>query len=372
MLPHVLRAAGLGGIWLLGLNGCSVGLKGLQPPGQQGDSLTAEPDAGTTLDANVDDDASQPANPAPGNDAAPPHHPTDAAVPDAGHMEPLPPDACTNATGPCVVVPSGWSLVAFAPAQAAACPAGFDTAPSEDLFEGPSASAGCSCSSCTVTQQPTCAAGAIDVHYDTDFSGTCGTVATPSPLSNTPAGACLTDIYQGSYALYDAQYTAPAPSGGACSAPAIANPAAVTYTSKDRVCQLNDPQAASCAAGVCKPDVSGSYAACIASPGHLPCPATALSVAHYLGSDTSFTCADCACSFTGTCSGTLTLYTNTGCTAGAYAISTDVCVGISSRATFNAYKYTGGTPKISGCQADAPGAPQNVALAGEQTICCAE
>jgi hypothetical protein len=362
----------LGGIWLVSLNGCSLGLKGLQTPGEQGDSLTTDPDAGSTADAGSGgEDASQPAH--PGTDAGPAHHPTpDAAAPDAGRPPPPPPDACTNANPPCVVVPSGWSLVALASAQTAACPGGFDVAPSQDLFEGPSAAGGCSCSDCTVTQPPTCAAGAINVLYDTDFSGTCGTVAKPSPLSNSPAGACLTDIYQGSYALYDVNYAAPPPSGGACSAPGIANAASVTYSSKDRVCQLNDPQAASCVSGICKPDVSGSYAACIASPGHVACPSATLSVAHYLGSDASFTCADCPCSFTGTCSGTLTLYTNTMCTTGAYAISTDVCVGISSRSTFNAYKYAGGKAMVSGCKAGAPAAPENIALAGEQTVCCAQ
>ncbi len=370
MLPWVRRAAGLGGTWLL-LNGCTVGLRGLEPPGEQGDSLTAEPEAGT-VDAGADDDGSQATTPHPGSDASPPHHPvTDASVPDTGKPRPTTTGPCANATGSCVVVPSGWSLVAFAPSQTAACPTGFDAAPSENLFEGPSAAGACSCGDCTVKQNPTCAAGAIPVHYDTDFSGTCGTVANPSPLGNSPAGSCGTDIFQGVYSSYDVDYSAPAPSGGSCSAPGVPNTAAVTYTSKDRVCELNDQQAASCNDGVCKPNVSGPYAACIASPGHVACPSGSLSVAHNVGTDTSFTCADCACSFTGTCSGTLTLYTDTGCTAGAYAISTDVCVGISSRATFKAYKYVGAAAKVSGCQAGAPGAPQNLALAGEQTICCA-
>ena len=51
--------------------------------------------------------------------------------------------------------------------------------------------------------------------------------------------------------------------------------------------------------------------------------------------------------------------------------STDVCVGISSEASFKAYRYVGATPTMTSCQAAAPGAAQNVALTGEQTICCA-
>ena len=366
MFSGVRRAAGLGAVWGL-LNGCSLGVQGTQTPGHEGDSLMAEPEAGT-ISGSDDVDGSPPARPVTRNDAGPAGHPaSDAAAPDAGHSGPPAPNGCTNATGPCVVVPSGWSLVAFAPAQTAACPAGFNTAPSQDVFEGPSAAGACTCANCNVTHPPNCASGPVPVHYDTDFSGTCGTVANPSPLGNSPPGACGTDIYQGVYSSYDAEYTAPPASGGSCSAPGIANSAVVTYGAKDRVCQLDAPQAASCAGGVCKPSLSGSYSACIASPGHVPCPAGPLSVAHDIGSGTSFTCPDCACTVTGTCSGTLTLYSNATCTTGAYAISTDTCVRISSDASFKAYKYVGATPTMTGCQAAAPGAAQNVALTGEQT-----
>jgi hypothetical protein len=366
------------------LSACSVDLQGREAPAQD-DSLTTEPDA-ASVDASLpgQDDASQPTKTQP--DAGPPHHPMatpdasipeasmpEASIPDASHDSGPTTNACTNVSGPCVVVPSGWTLVAFAPAQNAACPAGFDTTASQDLFEGPGTGAGaCSCSGCSV-KQDACGAGSIAVHYDTDSSQTCGTVANPSPLSNSPPGACLTDIFQGSYAIYDVQYTAPPPSGGSCSAPAVPNGNAVTYAAKDRICQLNDPQAASCANGICKPVLSGSYAACIASPGHVACPPGPLSVAHDVGSSASFTCADCACSIiSGTCSGTLTLYTDTGCKSGGYPIATDVCVAVSSRSSFKAYQYAGAAPTGVTCQAGAPGAAQNVALTGEQTICCAQ
>ncbi len=206
MFPGVRRAAGLGAVCVL-VNGCSLGVQGKEPPAQEGDPLTAEPEAGT-ISGTGDEDASPPARPVTHTDAGPAGHPaSDAAAPDAGHSGPTAPNACTNATGPCVVVPSGWSLVAFAPAQTAACPAGFNAAPSQDLFEGPSAAGACTCAGCTVTHPPNCASGQVPVHYDTDFSGTCGTVANPSPLGNSPPGACGTDIYQGVYSSYDAEYT---------------------------------------------------------------------------------------------------------------------------------------------------------------------
>jgi hypothetical protein len=361
------------------MSGCGVDLQGREPA-QQGDSITAEPDAATfDVSAPPEEDASHPTSPKPVLDAAAPHHPMtqdasmrDASIPDAApESGPTVSDSCTNVTGPCVAVPSGWTLVAFAPAQSAACPAGFDAAPSQDVFEGPNAATACSCGGCTVTQDPTCAAGSIAVHFDSDSSQTCGSVANPSPLSNSPAGTCLTDIYQGSYAIYDVQYTAPAPSGGVCSAPGVPNGNAVTYASKDRICQLNDPQAASCANGACKPVLSGSYVACIASPGHVACPAGPLSVAHDVGSSASFTCADCACSIAATCSGTLTLYSDSSCNATGVSVATGVCTGV-SRASVKAYKYVGAAPMGVGCMAGAPGGAQNVALSGEQTICCAQ
>ncbi len=75
---------------------------------------------------------------------------------------------------------------------------------------------------------------------------------------------------------------------------------------------------------------------------------------------------------TAKCSGTLTLYTDTACKKGPYAISTDVCVGISSAGTYKAYQYTGADPKNVACQAGTPDPAPSVALTGEQTVCCAQ
>jgi len=365
MLPGVRRAAALTCVCVV--SGCGLGLSGLQASSvdtSDDDAASADSDSGSG-----GDDASRP--PPPGHPDAGRVAARDAST-DAGPTAPTTPNACTNSSGPCVVVPSGWSLVAFAPAQTSACPAGFDSSPAEDLVEGPTATGGCSCGTCSVTQPPSCAAGSIAVMYDTDGSGTCNKVAMPSPLGNSPAGSCGTDIYQGDYSIYDIQYTAPAPSGGTCAAPGVKDTGALTYTSQDRVCQANDAHAAGCDGGVCRPDISAPYAACIAAPGDVACPSGPLSVAHAIGASGSFSCADCACTMSGTCSGTLTLYTDATCTTGPYAISTDVCVGISSAATYRAYRYSGGTAKGVTCEDAAPGPAQNIALTDPQTVCCAK
>jgi hypothetical protein len=222
-----------------------------------------------------------------------------------------------------------------------------------------------------MTQLPTCSSGSIAVNYDNASTGMCDKVANPSPLGNSPAGSCGTDLYQGDYSVYDVQYTAPPPIGGTCSSAAMPNASAVSYAAKDRICHPDSSQAAACDGGMCHPALSGPYAACIAAPGSVACPPGRLSVAHQVGTSATFSCADCSCSVSATCSGTLTLYMDTGCTRGGYAISTGVCVGVSSSATYRAYAYTAGAPTNIACQTTA-GPAQNLALAGPQTICCAQ
>jgi hypothetical protein len=127
-----------------------------------------------------------------------------------------------------------------------------------------------------------------------------------------------------------------------------------------------------CAGTSCHPNLTGSYEACIVAPGDVACPPGPYTVARAVGSSGSFTCADCACKITSTCSGTLTLYSDANCQKGAYPIATGVCVGVSSSATFEAYEYKADPPAKVSCQAAAPAAAQNVALVEPETVCCAK
>jgi hypothetical protein len=307
----------------------------------------------------------------------------DASVPEAAspmdaHADrpPFDASACDNATGPCVVVPGGWTLVAFAPTQAAACPAGFDAAPAVDVVEGPDASGGCSCATCSVTTPPSCASGEVMGFYDskrTAGEGMCGMPDTMPILSNDPPGACLTDVYQGSYATFDVQYDAPAPTGGACRAPGVADSTAITYAARSRTCSANDAQATGCTGDVCHPTLPAGYAACIAAPGAQPCPQGPLGVQHVVGTSATFACGDCGCTTTATCAGTLTLFTDTKCKGGANPLAANTCTAIAATgATYEAYEYDGGAPTGVACQTGAAGAAQDVTLAGEQTLCCAQ
>jgi hypothetical protein len=339
--------------------GCSLDLDGLEGA-DAGSPATAEPEAGAAHEAGG---AVQP---------------TDSGFSDTGSSsgssgggDAMGPTGCAN--GACSGAPAGWSLVAFASTQASPCPPGFDSAAPTNLVEGPTAAGACSCGACAVTTPPSCAAGELSGYYDyntTVYAGTCYMPDTTPVLMNDPPGACATDIYQGSYATFDVRYNAPPLSGGACSAPGTQNSGALTYAARDRVCAPNDPHATNCSGGTCQPGLTGSYAACVAAPGAMPCP-PGYPVAHAVGSSGSFSCADCACTIKGTCTGTVTLYTDTACNKGGYAISTNVCVSVSSVGSYKAYQYTPDPPAGVTCQAAAPGAAQNVALVDEQTVCCA-
>jgi hypothetical protein len=301
------------------------------------------------------------------------------ATDDAGITMARPPfdaSACADASGACVVVPGGWTLVAFAPNQASACPAGFDSAPSTDVVEGPDASAACSCGTCSVTTMPSCSVGAVDGFYDYRAAvtgGTCDMPDTTPTLANSGPGACNTDVYSGDYSAFDVEYVGPPASGGVCSAPTTPEAAALTYASKDRTCAPDSPQAANCVGDVCRPTLPPSYGACIAAAGVQACPQGPLGVQHIVGASASFTCAACGCTISSTCAGTITLYTDMGCSTGAKSIPSGDCVAITSKVTYESYKFAGGAPTDVTCRnAGATGPGQGVTLADEETLCCTQ
>lgn len=364
MLATVRIAAVLG---LAFATGCSLGLGGLAGAG---------PDGGSTMSAPSDLDASNAAPDAGGttveNDAA--------SVGDAGVAEDSSQSAAApcspSSAKPCIVVPTGWTLVAFAPSQSAPCPAGFGDTP-KDVVETPDAGTRCSCADCTVTTPPSCASGPIAVSFDMrgNGPGQCATTANPSPLKNTPPGACGTDLFTGDYSPDDVKYAAPPPTGGTCQSSGVAN-----YASTDRICESTSPSSAGCTGSVCAPNVPSPYRACIRAPGDLPCPSGTLSARRLVRSSASPACPDCPCTVTATCSGTMTLFTDTMCTAGARPIPTGQCVPIDTSlgqgmmgqgmVNFRSYEYAG-TPASVACHvaADA-GATAAGPLGDTETVCC--
>jgi hypothetical protein len=307
---------------------------------------------------------------------------SDAAVENNVPVEAsVPPDArsegggCNSATTGCVIVPSGWNLVAFGSSSSnSACPAGFG--PSTIVYESPSATGACSCGPCDVTTPPTCAAGPIQVFYDTvgiGGGGRCNLTGSVSPIGNNPAGACLTDLFQGDYRNFDIEYVPSPASGATCSSPGVAGSA--TFGAQDRTCALSDPQMAGCTGNACLPSALGTYQACVMRPGALTCP-SGFGTRHLVGTGASFNCTSCGCSVTGQCSGTVTLYSDMSCNNGALAVPADgscnriANLGSKPASSFNSYIYTGGSPQSVACMTSGSSSPQNLTLTNVATVCC--
>jgi hypothetical protein len=198
-----------------------------------------------------------------------------------------------------------------------------------------------------------------------------------TPLSNSPAGSCLTDVYQGDYRTFDIEYVPSPPTGGSCTAPSMAQNGNVTFSAQVRTCAVADAQAAGCNGNVCSPGALGTYQACITAPGNVACPPNFSSERHVVGTGASFTCSSCACSVTGgQCSGTVTLYSDMMCNNSPLAVPANgSCNRITNLTTkpassYNSYIYTGGSPHNVTCMASGSSSPQNVALVNQATVCC--
>jgi hypothetical protein len=377
---------------------CGLSTSGLGPTGGNGDGssparvgsnedsspgtvdATPTPHDATTEETSVETDSGTlpdqndgPAAAEVGGDVATENYvPVEASLlPDA----PSDGGGCTSATAGCVIVPPGWNLVAFgSSASNPSCPTGFG--PASILYESPSAAGACSCGSCNVTTPPTCAEGPIQVFYDTVGigGGRCNLTGSVSPISNNPAGACLTDLYQGDYRNFDIEYVPSAASGAVCSSQGVAGGA--TFGAQDRACALSDPQMAGCTGNACLPPNLGSYQACVMRPGALTCP-SGFGTRHLVGTGASFNCTACGCSVTGQCNGTVTLYSDMSCSSGAFPVPADgscnriANLGSKPASSFNSYIYTGGSPQNVTCMTSGSSSPQNLALTNEATVCCA-
>jgi hypothetical protein len=350
-----------GGVFIVA--GCGLDQGGLEqaPPSNSGNLGSADGAAGTEVMADAATrDSTDTVSPLSSDDASP-------SGDDA---------SCSGGANTCAAVPSGWTLVAFAGTRSSACPAGF-TRQSTDIVQAPpSGTAQCSCGTCTVTSPPTCDSGSIPVHYDNvpgAGAGTCSLVAQPGtgPLVNNPPGSCGTDLYQGSYSAFDISYESPAAAGGACTAKAA--PAGPLTTTAERVCAADGSQSSTCNGHGCPLSIAAPFKVCIMAMASMSCPTGPLSVRNEVGTSGSLSCADCSCSVTANCSGTVTLYTDAACTKGPYAVPADgSCNPVNKqKASYSSYVYSGGSPTNVSCTASAGAGPPSVDLVNQATICCA-
>jgi hypothetical protein len=196
-------------------------------------------------------------------------------------------------------------------------------------------------------------------------------MANPSPLKNTPPGACGTDLFAGDYARDDVEYVAPPPTGGTCTSEGVPH-----FATEDRVCKPG-PASTNCTAGVCSTNLPSPYRACIGAPGDVACPAGLKGSRHVVGAGSAVVCPMCPCRVIGECSGTITLFKDAMCTNGGRMVPTGQCVPISDlgmgmmgAVSYQSYQYAGGAPANVACQVADAGRPGSGAIAAPETICC--
>lgn len=280
-------------------------------------------------------------------------------VPDAVD-EPGPPQPCTTPPGACVQsIPGGWTLVAFAPSRAVGCPGNFTQA---DVVEEPKAQAGaCDCG-CNVTKQPVCDVGSIAFKVTGVNCASTGVTANVNGAGCQNLGAAtVADHVQG---------TPIAPSGGTCSAPAVANPANVTTTAA-RSCDVPNE----CKEDVCNGSAPTGFGACISRPGTQTCPnGWNVKAPVYVGTGVDLACSTCTCQVNqpSTCTNaTMSLFSTNNCSGNpASVISVDgqcnVPTGIGSNVDHFKYQATLNTV----CQATGPKSPTTLDVLNKTTICC--
>ena len=231
----------------------------------------------------------------------------------------------------------------------------------------------CACDSCSVTASPSCVTGAIALSVDTDGSLACGTAA--SPLANMTPGGCNTDNFHGPViAADDVKLTPLPPTGGTCAAGSpTAHPERVAFSERGRIC-ASDDAVSGCVDPPCAQGFAAPFAPCLAHAGSVGCPAGPFGVAHHLGTGAaSVSCTDtCSCNVAATCvNATVTYYGDKMCkgpmTLPTHATGTCLNQG-GTGMMYGAYTYSATTS--ASCSANGS-TVTSVALAGEQTICCA-
>jgi hypothetical protein len=223
--------------------------------------------------------------------------------------------------------------------------------------------------------------GAVGDFYDVRIgqTGTCGSAGQPAQNDNTPPGQCGTDIYNGgtgigqfSYKNLDVKYVPPTTVSGTCSSKGTvsSNP---TYTT-DRSCTPDNAQSGGCNGNQCTPGFNAPFQVCVSKTGSQTCPGAPFTNQHIVGTSGTYTCTDCGCGVTGTCSGgVMKLFTDNQCKNGELDVQADgTCRNPGAGSdSYQSYEYAANAPSNVACQSSGTSNAQNATFANEQTICCA-
>jgi len=299
---------------------------------------------------------------------------TEGAPADAASEASVPAEAAGADGG--FVVPSGWTLVAFASTSQSACPAGF-TNPTAVVFGTATAGTGaCTCNACSITTQPSCVTGEITDTYNVT-GGACSN--TGAPLANTNAGGCNAENF-GTLPLAEVvDWVPPGPSGGACSISPTADTTQVSFAQQGLVCSLDEDAGAGCDdGGACSPAIRGPFKACIlplAEPdGGAICP-PGFGVAVEVGTGATLGCSDtCDCAVQTTCEDvTLTYYSDNNCQRNALvSTSAGICARTGASGSRGYQSYILSATVNATCAPSGTSTVTSPGLANEQTVCCVQ
>jgi hypothetical protein len=254
----------------------------------------------------------------------------------------------------CATIPQGFRPVRLGDANAA-CPNGWTSA---DGFSSPTASDGACTCACNVTQNPDCTQGKIARGYDDTINATCTNAAT-TLLGN---GGLCTQI-GGTLYFNHGHYVAdpPPPSGGACTYDAQLDKGKLSGTAA-RLCA--PPQS-------CQGQICDGGAVCVATDGDQACPSD-FPTKTLVGDAVTGTCGTCGpCTATGTCTGTISFYSDQLCQTTSTDVTADaVCKAntIASTTGFVSYVWKGSL--LKGSCAGTPSSTATPALDKPVTVCC--
>jgi hypothetical protein len=274
---------------------------------------------------------------------------------------------CNQQTSVCVAdLPSGWAFTIYDPDNRNACANGYGS-PS-DVQEGIDAGpAACTCG-CTTTN-PDCHSGTLSIQAGSN--NTCNNINTQTDV----ADAGCNPLTPFTTSQNNVAVTPPNPVGGSCAPAASQTIPAVGYAHQGRTCEYEaGAPGPGCGAGqVCVPS-PGTFGSCISQVGDVACPADAgYPTQHTIGTTVTDTrsCSACGCTFdAGSCAGTLTLWTDTGCANNGTQIpATSTCTKANgNNRTWRGYSYVPST--TASCAGTAVSPDGGVAFTDVTTVCC--
>jgi len=274
---------------------------------------------------------------------------------------------CNLQTSVCVPdLPSGWAFTLYDPDTRGACAAGYGSP--ADVEEGIDAgAAACTCG-CTTTN-PDCHAGNLGIQGGSN--NTCDNISTQADPADAGCQALTSFTTTGGNKV---AATPPAPVGGSCTPSGSQTLPPVGYAHQGRTCEFEaGAPGGGCGSGqVCLPS-PGTFGSCISQAGAVACPADAgYPTQHVIGSQITDTrsCTACGCTFdAGSCAGTVTLWTDTGCSNNGTAITANgTCTTVGGNRTWRGYSYVSAT--TASCSGSAVSPDGGVVFSDVTTVCC--